>query len=155
VSLFLSPIATGQGQASIAFQRPNNDNFFTYYKTWWRNYPNFSWSNRSNAAVPNSQPGMLPRNNSQPISHSSGSFQRPAFSGVPNAPRPPPPEAQVQPLHGYTDIDKIERKINSNMERMINAHMKRMMRIMAQQFFQLASSSGESGTFSSQPEVNP
>ena len=41
------------------------------------------------------------------------------------------------------------------MERMISANMEKMMRMMTEQFFQLASSSKESGTFSSQPEVNP
>jgi len=37
---------------------------------------------------------------------------------------------------------------------MINANMERMMRMMIEQFFQLASSSRKSGTFSSQPKVN-
>ena len=41
------------------------------------------------------------------------------------------------------------------MERMINANMERMMRMMTEQFFQLASSFRESGTFPSQSEVNP
>jgi len=40
-------------------------------------------------------------------------------------------------------------------ERLINANMKRMMRMMSEQFFQLASSSRKPGTFLSQPEVNP
>jgi len=51
--------------------------------------------------VPNSQPRMFPGNNSKPISHPSHSIQRPAFSGMPNAPRPPPPIAQVQPPPGH------------------------------------------------------
>jgi len=55
----------------------------------------------------------------------------------------------------YTDIDKIKTRINSNVERMTNANIERMMRMVIKQFFQLASSSRESGTFSSQPEVNP
>ena len=55
---------------------------------------------------------------------------RDRLSGVPNAPRPPSPVAQVQPPPGYTNIDKIEMRINSNVERMINANMERMMRIM-------------------------
>ena len=58
--------------------------------------------------VPNSQPRMFPENNSQPISHPSNSFQRPAFLGAPNAPRPLPPIAQVQPPLSYTGIDKLE-----------------------------------------------
>ena len=72
-----------------------------------------------------------------------------------NAPRAPPPIAQVQPPPGYTDIDKLERRINNNVERMINVNMERMIRIMTEQFFQLALSSRKSGTFPSQPEVNP
>ena len=40
------------------------------------------------------------------------------------------------------------------MERMVNANMEKMMRMMTEQFFQLASSSREPGTFTSQPEVN-
>jgi len=74
---------------------------------------------------------------------------------VSNAPRPPPLIAQVQPSHSYTDIDKFERRINNNMERMINANMETMMRMITEQLFQLASSSREPGTFSTQPEVNP
>jgi len=92
-----------------------------------------------NAAVPNSQP----------VSHPSSSFQRPVFSGVPNAPRPPPPVSQVQPPPGYSDIDKMKRRIKNNVERMINANMERMMRMMTKQFSQLASSSREPGTFPS------
>jgi len=57
---------------------------------------------------------MFLGNNSQPISHPSNSFQRPAFRGVPNAPKPPPPIAQVQPPRGYNDIDKLERRIREN-----------------------------------------
>jgi len=49
----------------------------------------------------------------------------------------------------------MERRINNNAERMINANMETMMRMMSEQFFQLASSSREPGTFPSQPEVNP
>ena len=41
------------------------------------------------------------------------------------------------------------------MERMVNANMEKMMRMMTEQFFQLASSSRKPGTFPSQPEVNP
>jgi len=74
---------------------------------------------------------------------------------VSNAPRPPPPVAQAQRPPGYTDIDRIERRINSNVEGMISANMEKMMRMMTEQFFQLASSSREPGTFSSQPKVNP
>jgi len=74
---------------------------------------------------------------------------------VPNAPRPPPPVAQVQPPLGYTDIDKLERRINNNVEGMINVNMERMMRMITEQFSQLASSSRELGNFPSQPEVNP
>jgi len=51
---------------------------------------------------------------------------------VPNAPRPPPFIAQVQPPPGYTDIDKLERRISNNAERMINANMERMMRMMTE-----------------------
>jgi len=40
-------------------------------------------------------------------------------------------------------------------ERMINANMERMMRMITEQFSQLASSSREPGTFPSQPKVNP
>ena len=105
--------------------------------------------------APNSQPKMFPGNNSQSIFHPSKSFQRQAFSGVPNAPRPPFPTAQVQPPLDYTDIDKLERRINNNVERMINANMERMMTIMTEQFSQLASFSREPGTFPSQLEVNP
>ena len=49
---------------------------------------------------------------------------------MPNAPRPPPPVAQVQPPLGYTDIDKFERRNNNNVERMINTDMERVMRMM-------------------------
>jgi len=52
----------------------------------------------------------------------SNSFQRSIFSDVCNAPRPPPPVAQVQTPLGYTDLDKTERRI-SNVERMINANI--------------------------------
>ena len=75
--------------------------------------------------APNSQPWIFLGNNSQSISHPSNSFQRPTFSGVPNALRP-------QPAPGFTDIDKLERRINNNVERIINANMERMMRMMAE-----------------------
>jgi len=141
----------------MAFQRPKNDPLSSYYNSGWRNHPNFLWNSGSNAMVPNSQPRMFPVNNSQPISHLSNSFQRLTFLGIPNAPPPPlpPPTAQVQPPLGYTDTDKLERRINNNVERMINTNMERMMRMMTEQFFHLASSSRERGTFLSQPKVNP
>ena len=82
---------------------------------------------------PTSQSGVFPSNNSQSISYPSNSYQRPTFQGLPNAPRPPPPPiAQVQPPLSYTDIDKIERRLNNNMERIVNANMKKMMRIMTE-----------------------
>jgi len=76
---------------------------------------------------PNSQIVMFSfsSNNSQPISHPSNSYQRLPFQGIPNAPKPPPPATQVQPLPSYTDIDKIERRLNNNMERMMNANMEK------------------------------
>jgi len=114
----------------MAFQRPKNEDFSPCYNPRWRNHPNFTWNNGLNATVPNSQSGVFPENNSQPISHPSNSFQILAFSGVPNAPKPLPPIAQVQPPLGYTDIDKLERRINNNVERMINANIERMMRMM-------------------------
>jgi len=142
---FAYQLATGQEQASMALQRPKNNPFFPYYNLGRRNHPKFSWSNGSKALI----------HNSQPISHLPNSFQRPAFLGVPNAPRPPPPVTQAQPLPGYTDIDRMERRINSNVERMISANMKKMMQMMTEQFSQLASSSRELGAFPSQLEVNP
>jgi len=104
----------------MTFQRPKNDPFSPYYNPGWRNHPNLSWSNGQNAVIPNSQP----------ISHPPNSFQRLALSGVPNAPRPLPPVAQAQPPPGYTDIDRMERRINGNVERMISANMEKMMRMM-------------------------
>ena len=53
---------------------------------------------------------------------------------MPNAPRPPPLIAQAQPPPRYTDFDKMERRINSNMETMISADMEKMMRMMTEQF---------------------
>ena len=81
---------------------------------------------------------MFPENNSQPISHPSNSFQRLAFFGVHNTLRPLFPVAQVQPLPGYIDINKIERRINSNVERMISANMEKMIRMMTEQFFPIS-----------------
>jgi len=141
---FAHQLGTGQEQASMAFQKPKNDPFSPYYNPGWRNHPNFSWSNRPNAAIPNSQP----------ISHPPNSFHWPIVSGVPNASRPPPPIAQALSSPDYTDIDRMKRRINSNVERMVSANMKKMMRMITEQFSQLASSSRESGTFRSQPEVN-
>jgi len=115
-------LATRREQASMAFQRPKNDPFSPYYNPGWRNHHNFSWSNRPNAAIPNSQP----------ISHPPNSFQRPAFSGVPNTPRPLPPVAQAQPPPGYTDIDIMERRINSNVERMISANIEKIVRMITE-----------------------
>jgi len=71
-------------------------------------------------------------NNSQPTFHPSNTFHKPAFSGAAGAPRPPTPVAQVQPSAGYSDIDKIERRINNNVERMINGNMRRMIRMMTE-----------------------
>jgi len=119
---FAHQLATRQEQASMAFQRPKNDLFFPYYNPRWRNHPNFSWSNGLNVAIPNSQP----------ISYPPNSFQRPDFLGVPNAPRPPPPIAQAQAPPGYTDIDRTEMRINSNVERMISANMEKIMRMMTE-----------------------
>ena len=48
---------------------------------------------------------------------------------MPNAPKPSPPIALIQHPFGYTDIDKIEIRINNNVERMINANMEKMMRM--------------------------
>ena len=128
---FAYQLATKQEQASMAFQRSTNDPFSPYYNPGLRNHPNFSWNSGPNAVVPNSQLGIFPGNNSQPISHPSHSFKRMTFSGVPNAPRPPPPIAQVQSPPSY---GKLERRINNNVERMINANMERMMRMMSEQF---------------------
>jgi len=47
-------------------------------------------------------------------------------------PRPPPPIVQVQPPPSYTDIDKLERRVNYNVERMINANMKIIMGMMTE-----------------------
>jgi len=77
----------------MAYHRPKNDQFSPYFNPGWKNHPNFSWSNGPNTVNPNSQAGMFPSNNSQPISHPSNSYQRPPFQGNPNAPRPPPPIA--------------------------------------------------------------
>jgi len=41
------------------------------------------------------------------------------------------------------------------MERMIYANIEKIMRMITEQFFQLASSSRKPGAFPSQPEVNP
>ena len=46
---------------------------------------------------------------------------------MPNALRLLPSVAQVQPSPDYTDINKIEGRINNNVERMINANIERMM----------------------------
>jgi len=48
-----------------------------------------------------------------------------SFQDIPNAPKPPSLVAQVQPSRGYTDIEKIERRLDNNMERMINANMEK------------------------------
>jgi len=122
---FAHQLSTGQEHINMAYQRPKSDPHSPFFNPGWRNHPNFSWSSGPNAGGPTSQPGMFPSNNSQHISHSSNSFQRPAFQGLPNAPRPPPPVAQIQPPPGYTDIDKIERRLNNNMERMVNANMEK------------------------------
>jgi len=58
---------------------------------------------------------------------------------VPNAPRPLPPVAQIQPYPGYIDIDKIGRRLNINVERIISVNMEKMMRMITKQFSQLAS----------------
>ena len=52
-----------------------------------------------------------------------------------NTPRSLSPITQVRTPRGYTNIDKIERRINNNMERIINANMEKMMRMMTEQFF--------------------
>ena len=122
---FAHQLSTCQEHVNMVYQRPKNDPFSPYFNPEWKNHPNFSWSNGPNAMGPNSQAGMFPSNNSQPISHPSSSFQRPAFQGLPNAPRPPPPVAQIQPPPGYTNMDKIERRLNNNMERMVNANMEK------------------------------
>ena len=70
---FAHQLATGQEQASMAFQRPKNDPFSPFYNPGWRNHPNFSWSNGPNAVVPNSQPAVFPGYKSHPISHLSNS----------------------------------------------------------------------------------
>ena len=49
---------------------------------------------------------------------------------MPNAPRPSPPVAQVQPPLGCTNIDKTEWRINDSVERIINANIEKMMRMM-------------------------
>jgi len=56
-------------------------------------------------------------NNSPPISYPPNFFQRPAFDSVPNA--------HIQSPPGYTNIDKIEKRINNNMEEMISANVKK------------------------------
>jgi len=122
---FTHQLSTGQVHVNIAYQRPKNDPFFPYFNPTWRNHRNFSWSNGPNVVGPNSQAGMFPSNNSQPISHPSNSYQRLPFLGITNAPRPPAPVAHVQPPPGYIDIDKIQRRLNNNMERMMNANMEK------------------------------
>ena len=104
----------------MAYQRPQNDSFSLYFNLGWRNYPNFSGSYGPNVVGSNSQVGMFPLNNALFISHPSNSYQRPPFQGIPNAPRPPPPAAQIQPPPSYINIDKIKRRLNNNMERMMN-----------------------------------
>jgi len=56
-------------------------------------------------------------------------FQRLDFPCVPNAPRSPLPTAQVYAPPGCTNIDKIEKRINSNVDRIINANLERMIRM--------------------------
>jgi len=63
----------------VAFQRPKNNPLSPYYNPGWGNHPNFSLNSGPNAVLSNSQLGMFPGNNSQPMSYPSHSSQRPAF----------------------------------------------------------------------------
>jgi len=47
-----------------------------------------------------------------------------------------PVVAEVQPPSRYTDIDKIDRRGNSNVGMMINANMEKMMRMITEQLSQ-------------------
>ena len=71
---FAHQYSIGEEHVNMAYQRPKNDPFSPYVNLGWRNHPNFSWSNGSNAVGPNSQAGMFPSNNSQPISHPFNSY---------------------------------------------------------------------------------
>jgi len=68
----------------MAYQIPKNNPFSPHFNLGWRNHPNFLrvvdqilWAGVSFKQL-------------QPISHPFNSYQRPAFQGVPNAPRSPP-----------------------------------------------------------------
>ena len=91
----------------------------------------------------------------------NSSQPRPNYQGFSNGPRqpvPPPPKAsnaRSQPPPGYSELDKYERRIRSDMERMLTENNKRMLKLITKQFSQTAIANREKGTFPSQPETNP
>jgi len=62
---------------------------------------------------------------------------------------------QSQPPPGYSEFDKYEWRIKSDMERMLKENNKRIIRAITEQFFQFAMANREKGTFPCQPETNP
>jgi len=51
---------------------------------------------------------------------------------MPSAPRPPLFASKIQHPLGYTDVDKIERRINNNLDGMTNTDIEKMMRMMTE-----------------------
>ena len=111
---FAHHLALGQEQVNIAYQRSKNDPYAPTLNPGWCTHPNLSWSNGPNTVVPNQYEG-LPTNPSQ-------TMLRPNYQGFSNRPRQPVPppmacNAQSQPPPGYSEFNKYERRIKSDIER--------------------------------------
>ena len=92
-------------------------------------HSNFSWSNGTNVVIPNQYEGF-PSNPSQPKPNCQG------FSNGPRQPVPPPmaPNTQSQPPFDYSELDKYERRIRSDMERKLRENNERMIKAITEQF---------------------
>jgi len=73
------------------------------------------------------------------------------FSNGPGQPSPPPmaSNAQSQSPPGYSNLDKYERRIKSDVEKMLKENNERILRVITEQFFQSATANREKGTFPS------
>ena len=109
----------------MAYQGLKNDPYAPTFNPGWGNHSSFSWNNGPNKAVLTKY-GGLPTNLSQ-------TMPRPNYQGFSKGsrlavPHPMVSNAQSQPAHGYSELNKYERRIKNDMKRMLRENNERMLR---------------------------
>ena len=79
------------------------------------------------------------------------------FSDRPIQPVPPPMASNVpsQPTPSYSELNKYERRIRSDMKTMLRENNERILRTIIKQFSKIAIANREKETFPGEPETKP